>query len=774
MNGPRERACVRLYYQRETAASLDVGIGLADSSNEAKQTQETSVLAGNPRPGRWKHLMSRIPLTRSLIRRPPQRSKGTRALRLRGHAGIQIVKRTRRWSISSSSRGLPKSLYAISLGLWPEKTEWGIQKPVMGSHDEIHWNWVSNFPTLRIPRAMKAWTNLDTDQALQHLWDLSDRSSLYEDGLKLQDRDADKIWLNVMLWCLRYQKQKALNLLRVTMERRNYRPPRYAVADSLLFLSRHFLFEVAKPDPEAFDAIWLLTRKFIEGASEQERVVTVSQHLIFIVLKPMDNSRALLFFWLLSVNKVVLHAQTMLQFLNRFVEMGRIDMSMRLLRTVAKTSYDLSLPAVQMACIKLLRTRFDKKEEYTIRSDMLAQMLEMGIRPKIEMFNAILANASEGGDFANARKTFAVANENGLVPDSITYNVLLKAAVLSRNHDNINMVIREIQANPEVLQNLRVLSDVLKAISLTVSSADEFGAMLDMYKQHCDLRPLQDLSLVGIETQVLPSANYHRLQPTNSILTQMILAYIRRCLRQSQGPFDLIHNYTLYYRHVKENHPLIAALAQGTAVPNAFILAFGKRTKTLEQCITVVRHMLELSSQCHAASNTVAYAAPNEHTWSILVAAYIFRGQPRAAEKVLDMMRGRGIKYTQVTWNTLISGYARMQDVDKVVKAVKGMEAAGFEADAYTAEALGYVKSQDKLMEALRAEPEKPPSDETITEGRLPPLDPEAENEARQILEWESKSLVRGKQISEYSDAKHEKMLGMELDNQSECLGAVA
>ena len=643
------------------------------------------------------------------------------------------------------------------------------------SLEEINRNWVSNFPTLKISKPMKTWTNLDTDQVLQYYWRLSsDRSSASEENLKLQDRDADQIWLNVMLWCLRYQKKKALLLLLITMKGRRYRPPRYAVADSLRFLSRHFFFGVAKPDPKAVDAIWLLTRKFIEGASEQERVFTVPQHLIFNVLQPMDNSRFLSFFWLLGVNKAVLHAHTMLHFLKRFIEMGRIDTAMRLLSTVAKTSYDLSLPEVQMACVKLLRTRFDTPEEYTVRSNILAQMLEMGIRPKIEMFNAILVNAGEGGDFANAWKMYALARENGLVPDSITYNVLLKGAVLSGNLPNINLVIREIQANPEVLQNLRVLNDMLKAISLTVSPGDQFGAMLDLYKQHCDLRPLQDLSIVGSETQVLPSADYHGHQPTNFILSQMILAYIKWHLRQSQGPLKLIYHYNLYYQHIKENHPLIAPLAQDDAVANAFIVAFGKSTETLQHCITVVRHMLELSSQRHATSDTVAYSAPTVHTWSVLVAAYIFNRQSRAAEKVLDMMRKRGIDYSQVTWNTLVSGYAGMQDVDKAVNAVKGMEAAGFEANAYTAQGLGRLWLRDKLIEALSPDPEEAPSNKTTVEGPIPPLNPEEQYEARQTLEWESKSLDRENEVRKYLDAKYEERLRVEPDSPSENLLAVA
>ena len=669
---------------------------------------------------------------------------------------------------------MPKRPHWVTLGPWPEKNEFGTSKPITDELEEINRNWVYNFPNLKISKFMKTWTSLDTDQVLRYYRKLvSDCSSANEDGLNLQDRYADRIWLNVMLWCLRYHKKKALQLLLVTMKGRSYRPPRYAVDDSLCFLSRHFLFDFAKPDPGAVDAIWLLTRKFIEGATEQERVFTVSQHLIFNVLQSMDNSRLLSFFWLLSVNKVGLHTHTMLQFVNRFIDMGKVDISMRLLGTVAKTKYDLSLPAVQSACVRLLRMRFDTPEEYTVRSNILAQMLEIGIRPKIEMFNVILFNAGEGGDFANAWKMYALAIENGLVPDAYTYSVLLKGAILSGYLPNISLVIREIQAKPEMLQNVYVLSDMLIALSLTTSPGDEFDAMLDLYKQHCDLRPLEDLSLVASKTQVLPNADHHGLQPTKNMLRHMILAYIRRRLRQRQGLLHLIHNYNLYYQHIKENHPLIAPLAKDNRIANAFIMAFGKRPETLQHCITVIRHMLELSSQPHAASDAVAYP-PNVHTWSVLVAAYLRNHQSRAADKVLDMMRKRGIEYTQVTWNMLISGHAGMQNVDKAVKAVKGMEAAGFEANAYTAKGLGKLWLRDKVLEALNSDPEEAPSNETTVESLLPPLSPEEQDEARQTLEWESRISDRRNQVSEYLDAKREENWGMKSDDYSEGLYAVA
>lgn len=590
-----------------------------------------------------------------------------------------------------------KRTHYVSFGLWPEYTSWSSPQSSTDSLEKITWDWTSNFRTLRVPEEMQGWTRLDTKQVIWYFLGLrSGRNRANKEWTGLQGYDDASLWQNVMLWCLKYRRKQALMLLLATFKGRKYRPPRYVVLDCLGFLARHFLFEVSNPNPLSINAIWLLTCKTIDGAGHQQQSFPVSQDLIYLVLQHSDDSRVLSFYDLLGSNKVVLHVNTILKFLDRFLDMGRINLSMRILRTITSTAFDLSWDCIQMACVKLLRARFDAQDEYAVRSNILTQILEMGIRPKVPMMNAILLNAGEGGDFANAWQMYRLARENALVPDPITFGVLLKGAKLSGKISNLEMVIRDIQTNGKALQDLRLISDVLNAISL-MSPGDSFGAMLDFYRRHCDLRPLQELSLCGGEIRAPPGANCSEIWPTVHILTQMILAYVK----QNQGSLGLIHNYNLYYQHVKENHPLIAPLAKSDFVANSFILAFGKNPSTLQHCTTVVKHMLEFSSPNHVTSDSTQYAAPTVQTWSILAAAYFRNRQRRAAEKVLDMMRERGIQRDQVSWNTLVSGYAGLQDVDAAVDTVKRMEAVGFETDSYTTKGLGRLYPRGRLEKAL-------------------------------------------------------------------------
>lgn len=641
---------------------------------------------------------------------------------------------------------------------------------------KLDWNWVLDFPKLKTQEKwqdwtsreeMQDWTSLDTDRVMRYYSGAcSSRDQVDEKGIGLRDSEPDRLWRNVMLWCLKYQKKQAIMLLLATFKGRKYIPPRIAVSDSLEFLARHFLYKVSAPSPMAVDAIWLLTCKLIDGASNDDRKYKVPQHLVYLVLQHVDDLRLLSFYWLLGLNKAVLHVNTMLHLLHRFLDMGRVNLSMKLLSTIANTGYDLSKDRVQWACTKLLRARFDTETEYTVRSNILTQILEMGIRPKLPMFNAILTNAAEGKDFANAWQMYRLARENALIPDSTTYRVLLKGAVLSGESPNLELIVREVQANNEVLQDLPLVSDMLNAVSL-LSPGDQFGAMLDFYKQRCDLRPLQELALCSVDTKAPPEgANCSGVWPDCHILTQMILFYVRL----HQGSVGLIHNYNLYYQLVKENHPLVAPLARKDFVGNAFLLAFGKNPATLRHCTTVVKHMLEFSSPSFVSFENVPYAAPKVQTWSILVHSYFRNGQRRAAEKVLDMMHERGIQGDRVTWNTIIHEYAVLKDAEATVDTVKKMEAAGFEADNYTTQALGKLCIPDRLAKALETDIQEPSIKERtlIPHSSLPPLDAAEQHEAMVAMEWESKALDRGKEVKEYLEVKDHEWLDTGSENTSD------
>lgn len=351
----RERVSMSFYRPRERAASLGARIGSATTLNESKQGQRRCFLASQSTPvpnstsatklyrGRRRRRNPSLP-TRPLIVLPRQQSRRTRAQsRLQCSASPQLVKPGCRWR--SGRRGVGdwirrlnqvgkplrsigphrtiKRTHWVSFGLWPKDTTWRSQQSTVDSFERIHRDWTSNFQTLRIPEEMQQWTRLGTKQVIRYYWGLrSSRNYANEEWMGLQGYDSERLWRNVMLWCLKYSRKHALMLLLATLKGCKYRPPRYAVSDCLEFLARHYLFAVSNPNPLALDAIWLLTCRFIDGASNQDENFPVSQHLVHLAVQHSDDARVLSFYGLLALNKAILHVNTMRKFLDRFLDMG--------------------------------------------------------------------------------------------------------------------------------------------------------------------------------------------------------------------------------------------------------------------------------------------------------------------------------------------------------------------------------------------------------------------------------------------------------------------
>jgi pentatricopeptide repeat protein len=111
---------------------------------------------------------------------------------------------------------------------------------------------------------------------------------------------------------------------------------------------------------------------------------------------------------------------------------------------------------------------------------------------------------------------------------------------------------------------------------------------------------------------------------------------------------------------------------------------------------------VEASKQSTDQAIIYGHCKPSVRTWSILLKAFMDHNQPRAAEKVLTMMRRQGITPNQVTWNSLAIGYARLQDIPNTVDVIERFENEGWEVDDITIKGLQVIENREALMEALQ------------------------------------------------------------------------
>ncbi|KAL8761798.1 MAG: hypothetical protein Q9184_002121 [Pyrenodesmia sp. 2 TL-2023] len=536
-----------------------------------------------------------------------------------------------------------------------------------------------------------------TKQEMHSIWKL--RYSL------LPRARVQRSWQQLMLWALEQRDHhKALALLEATVSdfHNTAGATRYAIEDALEFLASKHL-EGRIPEVEINDRLRRLFCKFAEtNYLGNNRVSQSVQKVIYWLLQHSDYHHTITLYESVVNSLLRVDFKTLTHFLTKFVRLGRTDMAMDVLKRIAVSSADVSSDIVQYSCIKLLGTSSNDAEGYRIQSHLVTEMLEFGIRPGIPMLNTMISNAVEAGDYQTAHAIFETARIHGIRRNTITYSVILKIALHNLDENLIGRIMLMAEEDGALPRNNQLVYCLVTTfLQITQIESEQGGSslrdskyrkMLRIYTRYCDISPLQDLGIYvdglghsGTTGPISP--------PSPQLLSIMILGYIRLCGRPS-----LIR--ALYHRYqtlLAENHPLIAPTAGTNHLANAFLLHLGQSTHTFAMCPTIIRNMLE-----PPPSTVFKIAKPTVQTWSILLRSYFFNGQRAAAEKTIQMMRSQGIAPNVVTMNTIIAGYAKMQDAAAAVNAMQEMEATGFEQDSSTYKALKRIVKREQLLDALR------------------------------------------------------------------------
>ncbi|KAI4216410.1 MAG: hypothetical protein LQ351_001420 [Letrouitia transgressa] len=353
---------------------------------------------------------------------------------------------------------------------------------------------------------------------------------------------------------------------------------------------------------------------------------------------------------------------------------------------------------VQRSCIKILRNHSEDTDWYKTSLSYQAQMLEIGIQPRHTMLNAMIMTAVEAEDFETAYSIFDVAKSRRMRRGTTMYSVIFKGVAQSLNHNVLEGLVLRAEEEGALPRNNPLVFCLLVTVWKLLYRGREPGsqspqvytAMLQIYARYCDVFPLQELGIYKPEKskRVEPIS-----KPTPEILCMMLLGF----MAQYSNSNHLLDLYMRYHSLVKQNHPLIAPIAETDHVANAFVLHLGRNIRTLPACPMILRNMLE-----PPVIANINVAEPSVQTWSILAFSYSIQGQKQAAERVLAMMRERGYRPNDVTWNSIINGYAKCQDIKAVVEAMRQMTNEGFEVNSRILRALSHVVDQKGLLSSLR------------------------------------------------------------------------
>lgn len=555
-----------------------------------------------------------------------------------------------------------------------------------------------------------------------------------------------QVWQELMIYCMQTSPLHALKLFLSTSRGNRLRLPKYILADCLVFLAQYFLGENRTHNLWSAWALHHLASKHLIRSDPDFRGELEFPDELAILL---FNHGGRQFLDSLLDSTVTVHPNTVLHFLDASIDWGDISLSLRLLRQVVDSGFDLSSAQVQAGCVKLLKQPLvDSKRRYRVQTDILTKILEMGIRPEVALVNRCLTNAVDAEDIGMMQQLYKLAKENGVHIDAITYGILIKGARIAKDSALMHGVLKEIEADPSLLRQEPVLlSEYLSLYSSRKKLLRQpaFSGVLEIYQRYCRLEPLVELGICQPSTLATAFSGPVLQWPTHRILGQLIFLYV---VERRYGN-EASHVYENYHRLVAENHPLIAPLSQSDLVANAFIIAFQNKLHMLPQCVLIVRRMLKAASKFQRfrvdqlelapflinGNDTVATnnrASRNYHglilrgkesvrpqygsdppstsfkpspptvmTWSLLIGAYLFHNQKAGAKRILTLMRERRLRPTAYTWNTLIEGYSKLQDIEATVRAVKRMKDEGYDITTKTVQSLGKIRNQERLLNRL-------------------------------------------------------------------------
>ncbi|OKL59215.1 hypothetical protein UA08_05531 [Talaromyces atroroseus] len=453
-----------------------------------------------------------------------------------------------------------------------------------------------------------------------------------------------------------------------------------------------------------------LTRNALLTCMDPERwpVITVPQRGVRMYVKSAGLKNAYKAFEIMRERESQVSAHTILGFMNVFINACDVDRALECLRMIPVINsprLTMDSEGVLRHCCKLLLLDRVVDEDGSRNFKILPQILELGVKPCLEMMNIVLSNAFATGDSHLGMDMLKYMEDQGMVFSSYTYMTLLKDAVARTDVDRVESLLREINSRNDFRNNKFIASKVfhahfvfnVKHYNTEISPSATFVDMLDFYSRYYDLTPLRDLKIIPNDYNNMEIDQ--DLQPSAPVLFIMLATY----LRCSRNPERTLQVYREFCQRVAERHPLIAPLVQYPQIFNEFILSFRYPHSDLSDCVQIVEDMIHPSTESFVIDDElIEPAKPNIYTWTTLMSVFVAHGDPEAVRSVRETMEKNGVDFNIVTWNTIINSAVRTDDVPATALAMKEMDRDGFTPDAYTLKALRLVKEPELLQAAIQ------------------------------------------------------------------------
>ena len=530
-------------------------------------------------------------------------------------------------------------------------------------------------------------------------------------------------WAIVLLWCLGNAPERSLYILRSMQSM-----PNEVVSDVVAYLTQSWLHGPVVPDLARKEQLLELLMSFAQQPPSRHADFDTLSRPLLIDRLSVNTLKGLLEYANLAEASGLWHLNQisarhmppnkLFRYMDTFCKLGDFDTAYQILEIAVDRGIDLNKGGKGVPTTAL-RLAYKLSGKPNLDHKFLALMLKGGLRMNVFNTSALICNCLDRGQVEEARALATQLWQEDTKGDYATLTIFWHDA--SKRDDfvgAIRFVVDNIDKFDGWQQHTRVMTHILhtlRRVHMETTPYSErssiFNKLLAVYCRAYSVEPLMDMGILPT-TWINPEGITRERRPKISALHIMISTYLSFC----DDPKALVDVYDRYWHHVRTGHSIIAPLSTKTHTANSFIRAMATYPGLLRWCVTITQHMLQPLPRPDDGSTprrSYDHAKPDVQTWTILLLAFLYNEQYVAAEKTRQMMTERGMIPNLATWNTLLSGYARKQDIPRVVGALKQLGKAGYQPDEYTLAALARVNDRHSLSEAFERQ------DETEEEGKI-------------------------------------------------------
>jgi len=536
------------------------------------------------------------------------------------------------------------------------------------------------------------------------LIDHEDSATLCTSWLKIQSSRRQQLWPELMHTAMTFRPASVLKLLIATYSEPY--PPHELVAACLKFVLVRY-FGRADRSLGSEESLQILDA-VIDILHMGPQELHIPQSSIHLLVKDLELASIRKVYETLRARDHPLSEDTLMHFASLFMKFKATNLAVEILHTLQRTGIDFSSEKMSALCSTVLEWKLRSSKELYSDNELFKFMLQSGLQPNIIHYTILIQNSLLRGDHETAWQIHNMLIENGIPTDDTLYSILLNDAKKRLDLATIRRVMDIVEKQnlfspyivTDILHTTYLLDQQQKHSSTTEQRDNSFEKMLPVF---CDYFFVDTLATFIPEyyerypaspdsaKRRFGTAPQEKTEPSSPTLVVMMTAFL-----QSIRSYHDIHRLYQNLRHAADaGNPLAIKVLSTTHIYNVVLMALGRFRKAVSLCPLVVENMLKSA------------ILPTVYTWSILLNIFMLHQQPLAAEKVLDLMVARGIQPNVVTWNTLIGGYARLQDESKTADALARLEDSGAEADEVTMKVLGRISNRRALIALMMKREER-------------------------------------------------------------------